>query len=97
MTALPNSVQRNPRYQKALKDMETDDLVQVVQNTICVLLDGPFPTLGMFEKALGNTHTPALVMLGNNDIHPMGIAETVHRLVLNCRWAEVQPHAGEPA
>ena len=37
-----------------------------------------------------------MVMPGNNDVHPRGLAEAVHRLVPNCRWAEVRPHGEEP-
>jgi hypothetical protein len=37
-----------------------------------------------------------MVMPGNNDVHPRGLAQAVHRLVPNCRWAEVRPHSEEP-
>ena len=33
---------------------------------------------------------------GNNDIYPRSVAEQVHRLIPNARWAEVRPHAEEP-
>jgi len=35
-------------------------------------------------------------MPGNNDIHPRSVAEQVHRLIPNARWAEVRPHTEEP-
>lgn len=35
-------------------------------------------------------------MPGNNDIHPRSVAEQVHRLIPNARWAEVYPHAEDP-
>ena len=35
-------------------------------------------------------------MPGNNDIHPRSVAEQVHRLISNARWAEVRPHAEDP-
>lgn len=76
--------------------MNTDDFVQVIRDTIHALFDGSFPTLGMTEKALKNIHTPTMVMLGNDDIHPRRVAELVHRLIPNCQWAEIRPHSEDP-
>ena len=92
----PEIAQSDPHYRKTLEDMDTDDFVQVMRDTIYAFFDGPFPTLGMTEKALKSIHTPAMVMPGNNDIHPRRVTEMVHRLVPNCQWAEVRPHAEEP-
>ena len=92
----PEIAQSDPQYRKTLEDMGTDDFVQVMRDTIYAFFDGPFPTLGMTEKGLKGIHTPAMVMPGNNDVHPRAVAEMVHRLVPNCRWAEVQPHTEEP-
>ncbi len=93
----PEIAQSDPQYRKTLEDMNTEDFVQVMRDTIYAFFDGPFPTLGMTEKTLRSIHTPAIVMPGSNDVHPRRVAEMVHRLVPNCQWAEVQPHADEPA
>ena len=50
----------------------------------------------MTENALRGIQVPAMVMPGNNDVHPRHVAEMVHRLVRNCHWAEVGPHSEEP-
>lgn len=92
----PEIAQTDPEYRKGLEDMDTDDFAQVMRDTIYAFFDGPFPTLGMTEKALKSIHTPAMVMPGNNDVHPRRVAELVHRLVPNCQWAEVRPHSEEP-
>lgn len=92
----PEIAQSDPQYRKSLEDMDTEDFVQVMRDTIHALFDGPFPTLGMTEKALKSIRTPAMVMPGENDVHPRGVAEMAHRLVPNCRWAEARPHAEEP-
>ena len=93
----PEIAQSDPQYRKNLEDMDTADFAQVMRDTIYAFFDGPFPTLGMTEKALKSIHTPAMVMPGNNDVHPRRVAEMVHRLVPNCQWAEIQPHSEEPA
>ncbi len=93
----PEIAQSDPQYRKTLEDMNTEDFVQVMRDTIYAFFDGPFPTLGMSEKALKGIGTPAMVMPGSNDVHPRRVAEMVHRLVPNCQWAEVQPHSEEPA
>jgi len=93
----PGIAQIDAQYRKTLEEMETDDFAQVMRDTIYAFFDGPFPTLGMTEKALKGIHTPSMVMPGNNDIHPRPVAELVHRLVPNCQWAEVRPHSEEPA
>jgi pimeloyl-ACP methyl ester carboxylesterase len=92
----PEIAQSNPQYRETLENMDTEDFAQVMRDTIYAFFDGPFPTLGMTEKALKSIHTPAMVMPGNNDVHPRRVAEMVHRLVPNCQWAEVQPHSEEP-
>jgi len=93
----PEIAQSDRQYRKTLEEMDTSDFAQVMRDTIYALFDGPFPTLGMTEKALKGIHTPAMVMPGNNDVHPRRLAEMVHRLVPNCQWAEVRPHSEEPA
>ena len=93
----PEIAQTDQQYRSKLESMETADFAQVMRDTIYALFEGPFPTLGMTEKALGSIRTPAMVMPGNNDVHPRRVAEMVHRLVPNCQWAEVQPHSEEPA
>ena len=93
----PEIAQSDPQYRKTLEDMDTADFAQVMRDTIYALFEGPFPTLGMTEKALKGIRTPAMVMPGDNDVHPRRVAEMVHRLVPNCQWAEVRPHSEEPA
>ena len=83
----PEIAQTDPQYRQTLEDMNTEDFVQVMRDTIYAFFDGPFPTLGMTEKALKSIHTPAIVMPGSNDVHPRRVAEMVHRLVPNCQWA----------
>ena len=92
----PEIAQTDPEYRKALETMPVEDFVQVMRDTIYALFDGPYLTLGMTEKALKGIQVPAMVMPGNNDVHPRRLAELVHRLVPNCRWAEVRPHSEEP-
>ena len=92
----PEIAQTDSQYRKTLEAMSTEDFQQVMRDTIYALFDGPYPTLGMPEKALKSIQVPAMVMPGNNDVHPRRVAEMVHRLVPNCRWAEVRPHAEEP-
>jgi pimeloyl-ACP methyl ester carboxylesterase len=93
----PEIAQTDSQYRKTLEAMSTEDFQQVMRDTIYALFDGPYPTLGMSEKALKSIQVPAMVMPGNNDIHPRRVAEMVHRLVPNCQWAEVRPHSEEPA
>jgi len=76
--------------------MPPEDFAHVMRDTIYALFDGPYLTLGMREKRLQGLRTPTLLMPGNNDIHPRSVAEQVHRLIPNARWAEVRPHAEEP-
>ena len=92
----PERAQHDPDYRRTLEDMATEDFAQVMRDTIYALFDGPYPTLGMTEGMLKGIRTPAMVMPGGNDIHPRRVAEMVHRLVPNCRWAEVQPHSEAP-
>ena len=76
--------------------MPPEDFAQVMRDTIYALFEGPYLTLGMSAKQLQGLRTPTLIMPGNNDIHPRRVAEQVHRLIPNARWAEVRPHAEEP-
>ena len=76
--------------------MSTEDFLQVMRDTIYDLFEDPYPTLGMTEKGLKSIRVPVMVMPGNNDVHPRRVAELVHRLAPNCRWAEVRPHSEEP-
>ena len=92
----PELAQTDPEYRKGLEAMNTEDFVQVMRDTIYALFDGSYLTLGMTEKALKSVSVPSMVMPGNNDVHPRRLAEAVHRLVPNCRWAEVRPHSEEP-
>ena len=92
----PELAQTDAEYRQNLESMRVEDFVQVMRDTIYALFDGPYLTLGMTEKALKSVSVPAMVMPGNNDVHPRRLAEAVHRLAPNCRWAEVRPHSEEP-
>lgn len=93
---VPEQAQRDPDFRKKLEVMAPEDFAQVMRDTIYALFDGPYPTLGMTEEMLKSIRTPTLIMPGNNDIHPRGVAELVHRLVPNSQWAEVPPHSEAP-
>jgi pimeloyl-ACP methyl ester carboxylesterase len=92
----PERVQYDPPYRRMLEAMPPEDFAQVMRDTIYALFEGPYLTLGMSETWLRGLRTPTLLMPGNNDIHPRRVAEQVHRLIPNVRWAEVRPHAEEP-
>jgi len=92
----PERAQYDPHYRRMLEAMPPEDFAQVMRDTIYALFEGPYLTLGMSEKRLQGLRTPTLLMPGNNDIHPRRVAEQVHRLIPNARWAEVRPHAEEP-
>ena len=92
----PERAQYDPEYRKNLEDMDPQDFAQVMRDTIYALFEGPYLTLGMNEKTLKGIHTPAMIMPGNNDIHPRSVAQQVHRLIPNCQWAEVAPHSEAP-
>ena len=92
----PERAQYDAMYRKTLEEMPPADFAQVMRDTISALFDGQYLTLGMSEKRLKAIRTPTLMMPGNNDIHPRSVAEQVHRLISNARWAEVQPHAEAP-
>ena len=92
----PELAQHDADYRRNLETTPVADFVQVMRDTIYALFDGPYLTLGMTEAALKSIAVPAMVMPGNNDVHPRRLAEAVHRLVPNCRWAEVRPHGEEP-
>ena len=93
---VPERAQHDLEFRKALEAMEPEDFAQVMRDTIHALFDGPFPTLGMTEEMLRGIRTPTMIMPGGNDIHPRRVAELVHRLVPNARWAEVRPHSEDP-
>jgi len=88
--------QYDAMYRKTLEEMPPADFAQVMRDTISALFEGPYLTLGMSETWLRGLRTPTLLMPGNNDSHPRRVAEQVHRLIPNARWAEVRPHAEEP-
>jgi pimeloyl-ACP methyl ester carboxylesterase len=92
----PERAQYDPQYRRRLEAMPPEDFAQVMRDTIYALFEGPYLTLGMSAKQLRELRTPTLLMPGNNDIHPRRVAEQVHRLLPNARWAEVRPHAEEP-
>ena len=93
----PEIAQTDAEYRKTLEAMSTEDFLQVMRDTIYDLFDDPYPTLGMTEKGLKeHPGTDVMVMPGNNDVHPRRVAELVHRLAPNSRWAEVRPHSEEP-
>jgi pimeloyl-ACP methyl ester carboxylesterase len=92
----PERAQYDPQYRRRLEAMPPEDFAQVMRDTIYALFEGPYLTLGMSEKSLRELRTPTLLMPGHNDIHPRRVAEQVHRLLPNARWAEVRPHAEEP-
>jgi pimeloyl-ACP methyl ester carboxylesterase len=92
----PERAQYDPHYRQMLEAMLPEDFAHVMRATIYALFDGPYLTLGMSAKRLQGIRTPTLLMPGHNDIHPRRVAEQVHRLMPNARWAEVRPHAEEP-
>jgi len=92
----PERAQYDSQYRRILEAMPPEDFAQVMRDTIYALFEGPYLTLGMSAKRLQGLRTPTLIMPGNNDIHPRRVAEQVHRLIPNARWAEVRPHAEEP-
>lgn len=92
----PERAQYDPEYRMALEGMEPEDFAQVMRDTIYALFDGPYVSLGMTKEKLKSVRTPTLIMPGNNDIHPRGLAERLHRLMPNSRWGEVPPHSEAP-
>ena len=92
----PERAQYDLEYRRTLEDMDPQDFAQVMRDTIDALFEGPYLTLGMNEKILMGIHNPTMIMPGNNDIHPRSVAQQVHRLIPNCRWAEVAPRAESP-
>ena len=92
----PEIAQTDPDYRRELEATAAGEFVQVMRDTIYALFGSPFPTLGMTEKALKGISTPTMIMPGSDDVHPRRVAELVHRLIPNCQWGEVRPHAEEP-
>ena len=92
----PERAQYDPGYRKTLEDLDPHDFAQVMRDTIYALFEGPYLSLGMTEKTLKGIRIPTMIMPGNNDIHPRGVAQQVHRLIPNCKWAEVAPHSEAP-
>ena len=93
---VPERATYDPEYRKALAAMDPEDFAQVMRDTIYALFDGPYLSLGMTKEMLKSLRTPTLIMPGNNDIHPRGLAEQLHRLVPNSQWGEVPPHSEAP-
>lgn len=88
---VPERATYDPDHRKALEAMDPEDFAQVMRDTIYALFEGPYLSLGMTSEMLKSVQTPTLIMPGNNDIHPRGLAEQLHRLVPNSQWGEVQP------
>ena len=76
--------------------MVPEDFAQVMRDTIYALFDGLYVSLGMTKEMLKSVRVPTIIMPGNNDIHPRGVAEQLHRLVPNSQWGEVAPHSEAP-
>ena len=76
----PELAQTDADYRKNLEAMPTEDFIQVMRHTIYALFDGHYLTLGMTEKALKRAFVPAMVVPGNDDVHPC-LAEAVRCLV----------------
>lgn len=93
---VPERATYDPEHRKALEAMNPEDFAQVMRDTIYALFDGPYVSLGMTKEMLNSIRTPTLIMPGNNDIHPRGLAEQLHRLVPNSQWGEVPPHSEAP-
>ena len=90
---VPDQVQYDPEFRQTLESMAPEDFGQVMRGTIRALFDGPYLSLGMTKEMLKGIRTPTLVMPGHDDVHPREVAEAVHRLIPNSRWAEVPPHS----
>ena len=93
---VPDQVKHDPEFRSTLESMAPEDFAQVMRDTIRALFDGPYVSLGMTKEMLKGIRTPTLVMPGHDDVHPREVAEAVHRLVPNSKWAEVPPHAEAP-
>jgi pimeloyl-ACP methyl ester carboxylesterase len=93
---VPDGVQDDPDYRAAFEATAPEEFVQAMRDTVEALFDGPYAALGVTADMLKGIRTPALVMPGNDDIHPRGLAELVHRLIPNCRWGEVGRPTEEP-
>ena len=93
---IPERAQYDPEYRKNLEDIDPQDFAQVMGDTIYALFEGPYLSLGMTEKTLKGIRAPTMIMPDNNDIHPRSVAQQVHRLIPNCRWAEVAPYPKAP-
>ena len=92
----PERAQYDAKYRKNLEAMDPEDFAQVMRDTIYALFDGPYVSLGMTKEMLKSVRVPTIIMPGNNDIHPRGVAEQLHRLVPNSQWGEVPPHSEAP-
>ena len=93
---LPEQVLYDPEQRESFEQIEPEDYAQVMRDTIRALFDGPYVSLGMTAEMLKGIRAPTLVMPGHDDVHPREIAESVHRLIPNSRWAEVPPHPEAP-
>ena len=77
----PELARTDADYRKNLEAMPTEDLIQVMRDTIYALFDGPYRILGMTEQALKSMFVSGMVVPGNDDAHPRGLAEAVRCLV----------------
>lgn len=95
---VPERATYDPEYRKSLEAMAPEDFVEIMQETIYSLFDGPFLTLGMTKEMLKAIRTPTLVMVmpGYDYLCPRSVAEQVHCLVPNCQWAEIPRYAEAP-
>lgn len=92
----PERAQYDAAYRRELETMDVKEFAQVMRSTIYALFDGPYVCLGLTEEMLKKIRTPAMIMPGNNDVHPRRVAEQLHQLVPNSRWGEVPPHEEAP-
>jgi pimeloyl-ACP methyl ester carboxylesterase len=93
---VPERATYDAKYRGTLEAMDPEDFAQVMRDTIYALFDGPYVSLGMTKEMLKSVRVPTMIMPGNNDIHPRGLAEQLHRLVPNSQWGEVPPHSEAP-
>ena len=92
----PERAQYDSEYRIALEAMEPEDFAQTMRDTIYALFDGSYVSLGMTKEMLTGIQCPTMIMPGNNDVHPRGVAERLHRLIPNAKWGEVAPHTEDP-
>ena len=86
---VPDQVEYDPEYSKTIASMVPEEFAQILRDTIFALLDDPYVSLGMTEEMLKGLRTPTLIFPGHDELHPRYIAERIHRLIPNARWAEI--------